>query len=258
MSSLRVLRLNNPARYFIADIHLADNEPASGHFGVLGGFLSFLDTLPEKCELYILGDLFDYWVGDDVRTNLNKKIAQALNALSQKQITKYFVHGNRDFLLGNKYAQLCDMTILSDISSLPNQDKNIILLHGDLLCIDDLQYQKFRNVMHNKWLQKLFLFLPFFIRLKIADKLRKKSSQHNQIKPQIIMDVNQQAVVEMMIKHNANIMVHGHTHKPANHHFFIEGKSVSRIVLGAWHDGISYIKQEQNSNQLKLYSHSFK
>ena len=112
--------------------------------------------------------------------------------------------------------------------------------------------------MHKKWLQKLFLFLPLFIRLKIATKLRKESSQHNQIKSETIMDVNPQAVIDMMIENNANIMVHGHTHKPATHHLTINGESVTRIVLGAWHDGVSYIKQEENSTTLKLYSQSFK
>jgi UDP-2,3-diacylglucosamine hydrolase len=258
MLLLRVSRLNNPVRYFIADIHLADNEPASGYINITAGFLSFLDTLPDNCELYILGDLFDYWVGDDVKTNLHYQIAQALQALSKRNIRKYFVHGNRDFLLGKKYAQQSEMTLLPEINCLSNQGKNIIFLHGDLLCIDDHQYQNFRKIMHNKWLQKLFLFLPLFIRLKIAAKLRKKSSQHNQLKSQNIMDVNQQAVIEMMVKHNADIMVHGHTHKPAVHHFQIEGNTATRAVLGAWHDGVTYIKQAENSNTLELYNHSFK
>ncbi|OCG39225.1 UDP-2,3-diacylglucosamine diphosphatase [Gilliamella sp. Fer1-1] len=250
--------MNNPARYFIADIHLADNKPASGYSDITAGFLSFLDTLPENCELYILGDLFDYWVGDDVKTELHQQVVQALYRLSKRGITKYFVHGNRDFLLGKKYAQQCDMTILPEINCLPNQETNIVFLHGDLLCIDDSQYQKFRKIMHNKWLQKLFLLLPLFLRLKIAAKLRQKSSQHNQIKSGTIMDVNQHAVVKMMAEHKADIMVHGHTHKPATHHFQIEGRSATRLVLGAWHDGVTYIKQSQDSNTLELYSHSFK
>ncbi|WP_143421865.1 UDP-2,3-diacylglucosamine diphosphatase [Gilliamella mensalis] len=257
MSLLRVLRLSNPVRYFIADIHLADNEP-DGYMSITAGFLSFLHTLPDNCELYILGDLFDYWVGDDVRTNLHYQVAQALQALSQRNIKKYFVHGNRDFLLGKKYAKQCDMVLLPEINCLLNQDKNIVFLHGDLLCTDDPQYQKFRKFMHNKWLQKLFLLLPRSVRLNIAAKLRQKSSLHNQIKSESIMDVNQQAVVEMMVEYNADIIIHGHTHKPATHHFQIEGNRATRIVLGAWHDGVTYIKQAQNSNTLALYNHSFK
>ncbi|SCB79732.1 UDP-2,3-diacylglucosamine hydrolase [Gilliamella intestini] len=258
MLLLRVLRLNNPVRYFIADIHLADNEPASGYSDITAGFLSFLNALPDSCELYILGDLFDYWVGDDIKTDLHYQVAQALQALSKRNIKKYFVHGNRDFLLSKKYAQQCDMTLLPEVNCLPNQEKNIVFLHGDLLCTDDLQYQKFRKVMHNTWLQKLFLFLPLFIRLKIATKLRKKSSQQNQIKSESIMDVNQQAVVDILMAYNADIMIHGHTHKPATHHFEINRSPVTRLVLGAWHDGVTYVKQAQNSAIFELYNHSFK
>jgi UDP-2,3-diacylglucosamine hydrolase len=250
--------LNNPVRFFIADIHLGESEPAANNFDITAGFLSFLKQLPNECELYILGDLFDYWVGDDVNSVLFNQIADALNKLSLKKIKKFFVHGNRDFLLGKHYAKQCDMVLLGDINCLANHDKNIVFLHGDLLCIDDVQYQKFRKIMHKKWLQKLFLLMPLCIRLKIASKLRKESSQHNQIKSQTIMDVNQKAVIDMMINNNANIMVHGHTHKPAAHHLIINGESVTRIVLGAWHDGISYIKQEKNSSTLKLHNHSFK
>ena len=112
--------------------------------------------------------------------------------------------------------------------------------------------------MHKKWLQKVFLLLPLKIRLKIATKLRKESTQHNQIKSETIMDVNPKAVIDMMIANNASIMVHGHTHKPATHHLYINDEPATRIVLGAWHDGISYIKQEKNSATLELYNHSFK
>lgn len=245
--------MNNPIRYFVADIHLTDNES-----GITADFLSFLNTLPSHCELYILGDLFDYWVGDDVNSGLHKQVAKALQSLSKRYIKKYFVHGNRDFLLGKKYAQSCDMTLLPDINELFDNTKNIVFLHGDLLCSDDPEYQRFRKIMHCKWLQKLFLLLPLFIRLKIASKLRQKSSQHNQIKSESIMDVNQQTVINMMIKNNADVMIHGHTHKPATHVFLIDKKPVKRIVLGAWHDGISYIKQESNSNNIELYNHCFK
>lgn len=253
-----MLRLNNPTRFFIADIHLADNTSACGCFDITAGFLSFLEQLPDHCELYILGDLFDYWIGDDVNTPLHQKVADALQSLTERHIKKFFVHGNRDFLLGKKYAKMCDMTILPDVNCIDNQNQNILFLHGDLLCIDDRQYQKFRKVMHNKWLQKLFLLLPRTIRTKIAGKLRQESSAHNQVKSENIMDVNQQAVEAMMKQYNANIMIHGHTHKPATHHFLINGRQASRIVLGAWHDGVSYIKQESNSETVSLYNHAFK
>lgn len=251
-------RLNNPVRYFIADIHLSDSEPVADSFNISAGFFSFLETLPKYSELYILGDLFDYWVGDDVNSKLQNQVADALKLLSQRHIKKYFVHGNRDFLLGKRFADSCDMILLSDINCLAKQNGKIVFLHGDLLCTDDHQYQKFRKVMHNRWLQKLFLMMPLFIRLKIAEKLRQQSRERNQVKSAYIMDVNQQTVVSMMKHYHADIMVHGHTHKPAVHDFLVDNKPVKRFVLGAWHDGISYIKQEKDSDQLNLYNHSCK
>lgn len=233
-------------RFFIADIHLNDNEPV-----ITTGFLHFLADLPDHCELYILGDLFDYWIGDDLTESLQDQVANALSALATRHITSYFVHGNRDFLLGHRYAKACQMTLLSDVNVLPVNQQNLLILHGDLLCTDDISYQNFRRKMHNKWLQRLFLMLPRFIRKNIATKLRNKSQQHNQHKAQYIMDVNQTAVIEMMTHYHADIMIHGHTHKPATHRFTLDTKPVERIVLGAWHDGVNYIHQDENG-QVKL------
>ncbi|WP_392562686.1 UDP-2,3-diacylglucosamine diphosphatase [Orbus sturtevantii] len=233
-------------RFFIADIHLNQDEP-----GITTGFLHFLQSLPSNSELYILGDLFDYWIGDDIVDQLSQQISQQLNQLKSRNIATYFIHGNRDFLLGQTFAKLCSMTILPEVSVLKNSDENIVILHGDLLCIDDLSYQKFRRKMHSKWLQCLFLLLPRYVRLKIATKLRHKSNLHNQQKYEYIMDVNQQAVESMMNSHHANVMIHGHTHKPAIHQFNVDGKPLMRMVLGAWHDGVNYIHQDQHG-ELKL------
>ncbi|MDF7667873.1 UDP-2,3-diacylglucosamine diphosphatase [Orbaceae bacterium ESL0727] len=235
-------------RYFIADIHLTEDQPA-----LTAGFFSFLDTLPNGCELYILGDLFDYWIGDDIASPFHQQVAKALRTLSQRQIKKYFVQGNRDFLLGRDYCQLCDMTLLPDINTLPLADKTLLFLHGDLLCTDDVQYQKFRQRLRYKWLQRLFLWSPRRFRQAIAKHLRQKSIKQNQNKSAHRMDVNQQAVLDMLNKYQATVMIHGHTHKPATHELIVAGQPLTRLVLSAWHDGVSYIKQDDSDNNIKLY-----
>lgn len=235
-------------RFFIADIHLNENEPV-----IITGFLTFLTNLPANSELYILGDFFDYWIGDDLLTDMHINIAQALLALKQRNINIYFIHGNRDFLLGTRFTHVSGMQLLPAVNTLTIGGKNIVILHGDLLCTDDKSYQKFRRKMHNKWLQRLFLLLPRYFRRKIADKLRNKSQQHNQNKADYIMDVNQDAVINMMQKYHADIMIHGHTHKPDHHHFYVGDNSKERIVLGAWHDGINYIHQNDDGDILVKY-----
>lgn len=238
-------------RFFIADIHLNHNEPV-----ITTGFLQFLTQLPEHCELYVLGDLFDYWIGDDVNTPLHQQIANGLNELSKRAINVYFIHGNRDFLLGSRYAKQCHMQLLPEVQLLDIKNNNLLILHGDQLCIDDQAYQRFRRKMHNKWLQRLFLILPLSLRQIIARKLRTESYQHNQVKSSRIMDVNQKAVEEMLDQYQATIMIHGHTHKPAVHHFLLHNKPAKRLVLGAWHEGISYIYQDENG-ELDLHQLPF-
>lgn len=228
-------------RFFVADVHLNENEPE-----IVTGFFHFLHALPSESELYILGDLFDYWIGDDIVSDLQLNVAKELSELKSRNIISYFIHGNRDFLLGNHFSQVSAMQLLPEIYCISSDSKNILILHGDLLCTDDRHYQKFRKKMHNKWLQYLFLLLPRYFRQKIANKLRNTSREYNQHKTQSIMDVNQDAVEETMAKHRATVMIHGHTHKPATHHFELLDSPVERIVLGAWHDGINYIHQDDN------------
>lgn len=234
-------------RFFIADIHLNDNEP-----DISAGFFHFINQLPAGSELYILGDLFDYWIGDDEWTCLHQKVANALSSLKERQVKVYFVHGNRDFLLGQCFAKACQMKLLPEVNLIEQNKSNLLFLHGDLLCTDDQSYQNFRKKMHNRWLQILFLKLPLFIRRKIASKLRGESQQHNSRKAKAIMDVNQQAVERMVQQYQANIMIHGHTHKPDTHTFKLNNQTIRRMVLGAWHDGFNYIYQD-DQGEIKLY-----
>ncbi|WP_392566990.1 UDP-2,3-diacylglucosamine diphosphatase [Utexia brackfieldae] len=223
-------------RYFVADIHLSDKQPE-----ISVSFIRFLQQLPNYSELYILGDLFDAWVGDDIQTELHNDIAHQLKSLSRRGIRTFFIQGNRDFLLRKSYAKKCAMTILPEIYVLKQGDKNILILHGDQLCTDDAAYQRFRRIVHNRLWQNCFLLLPAIFRQYIARRLRNRSRERNSQKADDVMDVNAQAVNDIMTKYRADILIHGHTHRPASYQFEYQGKQLQRFVLGAWHDNGDYV-----------------
>ncbi|UDG79646.1 UDP-2,3-diacylglucosamine diphosphatase [Candidatus Steffania adelgidicola] len=213
---------------FVADIHLCAQEPE-----ITATFLRFLRTQALSAQsLYILGDLFEVWIGDDDPNPLHNKIAIALQSLNHRGISCYFVHGNRDFLLGKRYAAACGMTLLPTQQVMNLNGFRILILHGDTLCTDDIEYQDFRYWVHQRWLQQLFLSLPLQLRLGIADRMRAKSLRANAGKSADIMDVNTYLVMEMMEHSGATIMIHGHTHRPEIHKLSGERQ---RAVLGAWH-----------------------
>lgn len=235
------------ATLFIADLHLSEQEPA-----ITAGFLDFLQREALHADaLYILGDLFEIWIGDDDPNPLHATVAAALNELQQQGIPCYFIHGNRDFLLGERFARASGLILLPQEKVLTLYGRNIVLLHGDTLCTDDTDYQRFRERVHNPLLQRLFLLLPLWCRLKIADKMRARSSAANNSKPDSIMDVNPQAVLDTLQRHSVDWMIHGHTHRPAIHHLqATNGQKASRAVLGAWHSEGSMIKAEAKSIRL--------
>ncbi|AXF75386.1 UDP-2,3-diacylglucosamine diphosphatase [Erwinia tracheiphila] len=216
---------------FIADVHLCVEEPA-----ITAGFLAFLQGEARQADaLYILGDLFEAWIGDDEPQPLHTAIANGLLALTRSGVPCYFIHGNRDFLLGKAYADACGMTMLPEEQTLELYGERILILHGDTLCTDDDAYQRFRHKVHQPWLQRLFLALPLFVRKRIASRMRADSKQANRDKTMAIMDVNQNAVVEAMTRHDAYCLIHGHTHRPAIHQLTVNGHPAERLVLGAWH-----------------------
>ncbi|MDC9623930.1 UDP-2,3-diacylglucosamine diphosphatase [Xenorhabdus sp. XENO-7] len=234
---------------FIADLHLSEQEPA-----ITAGFLRFLREEATSAEsLYILGDFFDYWIGDDDPNSLHNEIAQALNELKQKGIPCYFIHGNRDFLLGSRFARESGLILLPQEKVLELYGKRILILHGDTLCTDDTGYQQYRKRVHTPWVQRLFLLLPLFIRLKIAAKMRAGSQYANSQKSESIMDVNQQAVIEHFEKYQVDWMIHGHTHRPAIHDIQVADKIVHRGVLGAWHHQGSMFKVTETSIELMFF-----
>ena len=226
------------ATLFIADLHLCVEEPA-----ITAGFLRFLAGEARKADaLYILGDLFEAWIGDDDPNPLHRQMAAAIKAVSDSGVPCYFIHGNRDFLLGKRFARESGMTLLPEEKVLELYGRRVLIMHGDTLCTDDAGYQAFRAKVHKPWLQTLFLALPLFVRKRIAARMRANSKEANSSKSLAIMDVNQNAVVSAMEKHQVQWLIHGHTHRPAVHELIANQQPAFRVVLGAWHTEGSMVK----------------
>ncbi|MDO6427975.1 UDP-2,3-diacylglucosamine diphosphatase [Thalassotalea sp. 1_MG-2023] len=228
--------------YFIADLHLAEDRP-----DITACFLSFLKKdAPKAQALYILGDLFEYWIGDDDDSPLVNQIAQNLKILSQTGTAIYFIQGNRDFLLGKRYAQRCGMTLLPDVTTIDLYGEKTVIMHGDTLCTRDVDYQAFRKKSRSWWWQAMIKSLPLFIRRKIAQNYRKKSAQSTAMKSQDIMDVTPDEVIQCLKKHQSKLLIHGHTHRPATHELTVNGEPAKRIVLGDWYEqgSILYVSND--------------
>ena len=226
------------ATLFIADLHLQTEEPA-----ITAGFLRFLQGEARTADaLYILGDLFEAWIGDDDPNPLHREMAAAIKALVDSGVPCYFIHGNRDFLIGKRFARESGMTLLPEEKVLDLYGRRILILHGDTLCTDDTGYLAFRAKVHTPWIQTLYLALPLFIRNRIAAKMRAGSKAANSSKSMTIMDVNPKAVVDVMEKHRVQWLIHGHTHRPNVHTLTANGEPAHRVVLGAWHSEGSMVK----------------
>jgi UDP-2,3-diacylglucosamine hydrolase len=226
------------ATLFIADLHLCAEEPA-----ITAGFLRFLAGEARKADaLYILGDLFEAWIGDDDPEPLHRQVAQALRSLVDSGVPCFFIHGNRDFLVGQRFARESGMQLLPEEQVLSIDGRRVLIMHGDTLCTDDHGYQAFRARVHQGWLQTLFLALPLFVRRRIAARMRAGSKAANGSKSMEIMDVNQQAVHEAMSRQQVRWLIHGHTHRPAIHPLDVDGEPAWRCVLGAWHREGSMIR----------------
>lgn len=226
--------------YFIADLHLSENRQH-----LLALFRQFMqEQAPEAEKLYILGDLFDFWIGDDEQSNLISEVQQLIRYLTEQGVPCYFQHGNRDFLIGKKFANACGLTLLPTYQVIDLYGTPTLLCHGDTLCVDDVKYQHYRKKVHQKWRQWLFLHLPLKVRLNIAEKIRAKSRQDKQLKSTEIMDVNAAFVQKMFAQFHVTQMIHGHTHRQKHHeippHFH-------RIVLGDWGETSSLLEVTPHS-----------
>lgn len=222
---------------FISDLHLEESRP-----DITGAFLGFLNReAPGAEQLYILGDFFEAWIGDDERTPLQEQVAQALRRLSENGTRIFLMHGNRDFLLGEDFCARAGAALLDDPTVIDLYGIPTLLMHGDSLCTADVEYQKFRANMRNPQTQKLILALPLKDRQQMARQLREMSMATNRGKAEDIMDVTPAEVVRVMESHNVRQMVHGHTHRPAVHSLETHGKTATRIVLGDWDENVWWL-----------------
>jgi UDP-2,3-diacylglucosamine hydrolase len=227
------------ATLFISDLHLEDSRPE-----ITGILVAFLRRQAREAEaLYILGDLFEFWIGDDYLTDTAKSVAAELHELSASGVALWFQHGNRDFLLGQDYAGQCGMALMPEQLVVDLYGRPTLLLHGDTLCTDDLEYQAFRQQVRNPAFQAMFLKQPIDQRLAIAASARDASKQHTGKTNMAIMDVNADAVVGAFNQAQTRHMIHGHTHRPAVHqHSLADGGDAERIVLTDWYTSGSYLR----------------
>ncbi|MEH6551159.1 MAG: UDP-2,3-diacylglucosamine diphosphatase [Pseudomonadales bacterium] len=210
----------------ISDLHLSPERPV-----ITRAFLAFLQQNAGKIEaLYILGDLFEAWIGDDDPSPLAKDIQQALKELTLKGTKLYFQHGNRDFLVGKRFARATGASLLPEHYVATIEGSRVLLLHGDTLCTKDLDYQKFRKRVRNPFIGWLMAHLPLKKRQDIAAKWRAGSKSANANKADNIMDVTAQEVEKQLLNNKVDLMIHGHTHRPGRH----QHKNGERIVLGDW------------------------
>jgi len=222
---------------FISDLHLDEARPQ-----IVDLFARFLaDEARQADALYILGDLFESWIGDDDNAPLATRVAHALRALRDRGVPIYFMHGNRDFLLGTDYAARAGIELLADPAIVELDGERTLLMHGDTLCTDDIEYQKFRNLVRNPAWQAQFLAKPLAERRAFAAQARGESRKQTTMKAAEIMDVNQAAVESTMHEYGVHRLIHGHTHRPAAHRFELDGRTAERIVLGDWYEQSSVL-----------------
>lgn len=215
---------------FISDLHLEESRP-----DITDAFLGFLQEKAHGVEkLYILGDFFEAWIGDDERTPLQEQIAAALRAVSESGTEIFLMHGNRDFLIGHDFCDRAGATLVDDPTVVDLYGTATLLMHGDSLCTADVEYQKFRANMRNPQWQQMILQRPLADRQQMARQLREISMAKNQGKAETIMDVTPEEVVKDMEAHGVQRLIHGHTHRPAEHHLQANGQPAKRIVLGDW------------------------
>ncbi len=224
---------------FISDLHLMPERPQT-----MALFSHFADEIAASADaLYILGDFLEVWWGDDDPATSYTDVFTSLASLSETHDTKvYLMHGNRDFMIGKALAERCKFELIADPHKIEIQGKNALLMHGDTLCTDDIEYQKFRQMARSKEWQQQFLSKTLEERFQIAKSIREQSQQSTKQKDEYIMDVNQDETGKVFIDNDTSLIIHGHTHRPAIHHKMINNIDTTRIVLGDWHDTGSYLR----------------
>ncbi len=240
---------------FISDIHLSASNPELSNL-----FFAFLEKnhpahQPEESvdALYILGDLFEVWMGDDTSDVYDKTIMQHLRDYTTQGIPVYFMRGNRDFLIAKGFAEKTQCTLLQDPTCIELYGKRLLLMHGDLLCTLDTKYQWFRKIARSGLLSCLFLSLPFAWRRALVGRIRALSSSHKKPKNPAIYDAVPSAIKAQLRAHQSQILIHGHTHKPGIETFSLDGQAAKRIVLGDWGKTGSVLKMDPSGMHLETF-----
>lgn len=216
---------------FVSDLHLSARRPETTDLFI--GFLA--GTAREAATLYILGDLFDYWLGDDdLEDPFAARVCKALAGLADSGTQIRFLPGNRDFLVGNDFAAACGLRFLAEPSVRDIAGEPTLLLHGDTLCTDDHDYQTFRTTVRTPTWREQFLAQPLVTRREYVEGLRERSEAEKRVKPYELMDTNAEAVAETFRRYNVTSMIHGHTHRQARHDLEVDGRRCRRWVLGDW------------------------
>jgi UDP-2,3-diacylglucosamine hydrolase len=236
------------ATLLISDLHLDPDRPQ-----ITALFESYLasDEVRRADALYILGDLVEAWIGDDDDAELPQRIATATRGVRDAGVPVYFMAGNRDFLLGDAFARRAGMTLLDDGVVHDIHGRATLLMHGDVLCTDDVAYQAVRQEVRNPQWQKQILSMPLDARRAFAAKAREDSKAHTGSTMESIMDVNADAVARTMRKAGVTRLIHGHTHRPAMHAFELDGKAAERIVLGDWYEQGSVLRVDGTGAELR-------
>ena len=222
----------------VADVHL------QGEGARCASFFAWLERMSSAQAIYLLGDILDICLGDDDPNPMLGKLSRALRALADSGVAIYYQHGNRDFLLGADFARSSGCQLIGDEHLIEYQNKRILLMHGDSLCTADVDYQRLRQQLRNPEWQRQFCSQPLELRQAQAAQIAAQSTGAKSAKDSTLMDVDQQAVVHVLQNHRADLLIHGHTHLPAQHRLDIGGRSVERWVLGYWpasgEEGLSF------------------
>jgi UDP-2,3-diacylglucosamine hydrolase len=228
-----------PRTLFISDLHLCPSRPQTTR--QLSDFLC--KTARGAQALYVLGDLFEYWAGDDdLDSPYHQEICVAFKQLSESGTRLAFMHGNRDFLFGEKFIHAAGGSLLTDPFLTEIHGRKALLMHGDTLCTDDVEYQSFRQQVRDPSRQQAFLAQPLAARKAQIEAMRMRSEQEKSYKQEAIMDVNQQAIADVLRQYDyPELLVHGHTHRPGEHSINLDGHTTTRWVLGDWYESGNYL-----------------
>lgn len=240
-------RIARVAQLFVSDVHLDASAPEATE-----QFLDFLARYAARAEaLYVLGDLFEAWLGDDDARPEKRRVCDGLRNLTDSGVACFLLHGNRDFLIGSGFEARTGARVLPDPVIADIDDERVLITHGDALCTDDHAYQELRAIVRTSRWQRRFLALPLHVRERLADQARAGSKAHTSRTVPYVMDVNASAVEAAFRATGVRTMIHGHTHRPGVHELAIDGQAVRRIVLGAWYEQGSYLVAENARFELR-------